>query len=144
MRFNSYEFRVTDEFDTPSSSAIQTVKFDENTGLMAIVFNHGTVTIYRGVPRSEFKAFRHAMSHGVFYNTRVKGAYPSTSYDTVNFVSAHPAQPAFAETHELEADVQAPPVNVTINIYVSGDPDQIVKAVERLAPSIRAVQNWRG
>lgn len=143
MTFNSYQFRVTEEFDTPSSSAIQSVRFDEGENLMAITFNHGTVTVYRGVPRSEFKAFRNAMSHGMFYNTRVKGAYPSSSYDTVHFISAQPAKQAFAETQELEAEATSG-IQVTVNIYVNGDPEQIAKAVERLAPSVRAVQNWRG
>lgn len=143
MTFNSYQFVYTESFGTPASSAIDSVYFDGNSGDMAIKFKHGHTTIYRGVPRSEFKAFNSAMSHGVFYNTRVKGAYPSSSYMQAEFVGRNQPKLATAEAQELEA-VLAAPIQVTVNIYVNGDPEKIAEAVERLAPSIKAVQNWRG
>jgi hypothetical protein len=81
------------------------------------------------------------MSKGRYYTQYVKGNFRGEKMDEdTSFVHADSVKRT--ESKLLEAEL-SPSVQVTVNIYVNGDPEKIAKAVERLAPSIRAVQNWR-
>lgn len=126
-----------------NSSALQGVYWNTDTDELVVQFWGGSVIKYVDFNEDDYRAFASALSKGRFYSQYVKGNFRGErmSEDTV-FVHQQDVAPS-SEVRELVADVQATPITVTINIYVSGDPAEIAKAVERLAPSIRAVQNWR-
>ena len=128
-----------------SSSAFQAVYWNKNTEELVVHFWSGSVTKYVGFNEDDYRAFANSLSKGRFYTQYVKGNFRGERLDeNTEFVHEKDVVTPTSEVQELVADVQAAPVNVTINIYVSGDPAEIAKAVERLAPSVRALQNWRG
>ncbi|QAY08868.1 hypothetical protein SEA_GENIE2_247 [Streptomyces phage Genie2] len=135
-----YEFPYTDHF-TANSSVIAAVYYNKNEQLLAILFKRGDVTVYSGVDSEEFSRLHSALSVGVYYNQRIKGQYGSQSWgDRVKFYKLAEKKtldqhPEFNTVEEKSGDV-----NVTINIYVNGNPEDVAKAVERLAPSFRAMK----
>ncbi|QGH76499.1 hypothetical protein SEA_DAUBENSKI_232 [Streptomyces phage Daubenski] len=137
------EFVYTNSLGT-NSSTMQAIYWNEGTQELVIHFWAGSVIKYTGFTADDYRAFTSALSKGRFYNQYVKGSFRGEKLaDDTRFVhELDVPKPAVAESTELEA-VLTPPVQITVNIYVSGDPDKIADAVERLAPSLKAVQNWR-
>lgn len=138
------EFVYTSALAT-NSSTMQAIYWNEHTEELVVHFWAGSVIKYVGFDSDDYRAFAGALSKGRFYNSFVKGAFKGFKLDNDttfkhydDIVAGVPDEPKL-----LEAKLEAP-INVTVNIYVNGDPEQIAKAVERLAPSVRAVQNWRG
>ncbi|UMO76391.1 hypothetical protein SEA_TOMAS_248 [Streptomyces phage Tomas] len=120
----------------PKSSALEMLYFNTNDSTLAIKFWSGATIKYTGFGSEDWDNLFNAMSKGAYYNQRIKGVFDSQHLGSgVVFHSVE-------KTEELDLIVNenASPLNVTINIYVNGDPEAIAKAVERLAPSIRAVQ----
>ena len=127
-----------------NSSALQGVYWNKNSEELVVQFWGGSVIKYNGFNEDDYRAFASALSKGRFYSQYVKGTFRGEKLDSeTNFVHEQDVVTPFSQVQELEAEV-GPSIQVTVNIYVNGDPEQIAKAVERLAPSIRAVQNWRG
>lgn len=136
------EFIFTNSIAT-SSSAMQGIYWNSGTQELVVHFWGGSVIKYVAFNEDDFRALSSALSKGRFYSQYVKGNFRGEKMDeSTMFIHADDVQKQ-AEPQLLEAEV-GPSVQVTVNIYVNGDPDSIAKAVERLAPSIRAVQNWRG
>jgi hypothetical protein len=135
------EFIYTTALAT-NSSTMQAVYWNKQTQELVIHFWAGSVIKYVNFTEEDFRAFANSLSKGSFYNRYIKGSFhgEKLSNDTM-FV--HESD-RLSAPQELEAVVSAEPIVVNVNIYVNGDPEQIAKAVERLAPSVRAVQNWRG
>lgn len=132
------DFLYTDAL-TANSNALDTVYFDAGSQRIAIVFWSGSVVQYSNFSESDWDAFTGALSKGSFYNQRIKGnrQYSSLPLDgSVQFIHREDSE---QKTGQLLEAAFEPNVNVTVNIYVNGDPEAIAKAVERLAPSIRAV-----
>ncbi|ASR77895.1 hypothetical protein FDI38_gp071 [Streptomyces phage Peebs] len=137
------DFIYTNAIGT-NSSALQGVYWNKNSEELVVQFWGGSVIKYTGFNEDDYRAFASALSKGRFYSQYVKGNFRGEKMDNeTNFVHEQDVVTPFSEVKELEAEV-GPSIQVTVNIYVNGDPDSIAKAVERLAPSIRAVQNWRG
>ncbi|AXH67385.1 hypothetical protein SEA_WOFFORD_250 [Streptomyces phage Wofford] len=141
MNSYQYEFPYTDFFNA-DSSAIDVIFYNKEDRRLAVLFNHGTVSVYSEVGVDEFNKLHSALSVGVYYNRYIKGRYISENWgDRVKFykqvekkpLNEHPAYAPVVE--EKPGDV-----NVTVNIYVNGNPEDIARAVERLAPSFRAMK----
>ncbi|QNN98451.1 hypothetical protein SEA_LILMARTIN_243 [Streptomyces phage LilMartin] len=127
-----------------NSSALQGVYWNKDSGELVVQFWGGSVIKYADFDEDDYRAFASALSKGRFYSQYVKGNFRGEKMsDETNFVHEQDVVTSLSEVKELQAEV-GPSVEVTINIYVNGNPDDIAKAVERLAPSVRAVQNWRG
>lgn len=56
-----------------NSSAISTVKYDNDSSILTIVFNWGGEYDYPLVPRSEFENLVNAESVGRYFNQHIKG-----------------------------------------------------------------------
>lgn len=138
------EFVYTTALAT-NSSTMQAIYWNEKTDELVIHFWAGSVIKYTGFNSDDYRAFSSALSKGRFYNSYVKGNFHGEKLDNgTKFVHYEDTvKSEKADSQLLEAEF-GPSVQVTVNIYVNGDPEQIAKAVERLAPSVRAVQNWRG
>lgn len=137
------EFIYTHSMAT-NSSTMQAVYWNDKTFELAIHFWAGSVIKYTGFYHDDYRAFTNSLSKGRFYNQYIKGSYGGEKLDNnTQFIHANDVKSVEVESQLLNADL-APNIQVTVNIYVNGDPEKIAEAVERLAPSVRAVQNWRG
>lgn len=128
-----------DEMMTGSSSAFDSAFYNAEDQRVYINFWNGTVISYSGFSKADWDRFNGAMSKGTFYNTQMKSGwrYPASYVDgEVKFVGR--SVKTEPENVELNHSVE-PSVNITVNVFFSGDPNEIAKAVERLAPSIRAI-----
>lgn len=134
------EFVYSDSLAT-NSSTMQAVYWNRSNRELVIHFWAGSVIKYVEFTLEDYRSFSNSLSKGRFYNSYIKGSFhgEKLSSDTV-FV--HESD-RLSAPQMLEAVVTAEPIVVNVNIYVNGDPEQIAKAVERLAPSVKAVQNWR-
>jgi hypothetical protein len=132
------DFLYTDVFNA-NSNALDTVYFDAGSQRIAIVFWSGSVVQYSNFSESDWNAFTGALSKGSFYNQRIKGSRQHASQMLDNSVQFIHREDVEQKTGQLLEAAFEPAINVTVNIYVNGDPEEIAKAVERLAPSIRAV-----
>ena len=56
------------------SSFIDRVAYDENSGNLYVVLDHGSY-VYNGVPVSVFERFLEASSKGRFFNLKIKDVY---------------------------------------------------------------------
>jgi hypothetical protein len=59
-----------------SSSDLRSVGYDETTKLLEIEFHGGRIYQYYGVPRAVYEGLMQAASHGKYFHTHVKNAYP--------------------------------------------------------------------
>jgi hypothetical protein len=131
------EFVYTEALGT-NSSTMQAIYWNRETSELVVHFWAGSVIKYSGFNADDYRAFTGALSKGRFYNQYVKGAFRGEKLDDdTQFVHAEDVK-----AKDVEAEVS--PINITVNIYVSGDPEEVARAVERLAPSLKAVKNWRG
>jgi hypothetical protein len=135
MKFIFTAARVTD------SQAIDTAYFNADTQQLAVVFWSGSVVIYSNFSNGEWDSFNKSLSKGRYYNQYIKGnrAFPSQLAENVTFENKQDVQ----QIAEDSVSVAEPVYNVTVNIYVNGDPEAIAKAVESLAPSFRAIKEKR-
>ncbi|AXH66962.1 hypothetical protein SEA_STARPLATINUM_259 [Streptomyces phage StarPlatinum] len=137
---NQYEFPYTDHF-TANSSVIDGVYFNKDEQKLAVLFNRGDVQVYSGVSEDEFSRLHSALSVGVYYNRYIKGQYSSQGWgDRVKFYKLAEKKPLEMHPEFNTVEEKSGDVNVTVNIYVNGNPEDIAKAVERLAPSFRAMR----
>jgi hypothetical protein len=132
-------FVYTDALVT-NSSALQTAYWNSETNELAVHFWAGSVMKYSRFYSDDYRAFTNALSKGRFYTSYIKGHFTGEKLDD-NTQFVHVEETVKEVKSEQTAD-GAPSVQVTVNIYVNGDPEQIAKAVERFAPSVRALQNW--
>lgn len=131
------EFVYTTALAT-NSSALQAAYWNSETQELAVHFWAGSVIKYTGFNADDYRAFTNALSKGRFYTQYVKGSFRGEKLsDDTKFIHAEDIK-----TLSTEKEVDASPIVINVNIYVSGDPEKVVEAVERLAPSIKAVQNW--
>ncbi|QDF17369.1 hypothetical protein SEA_MINDFLAYER_244 [Streptomyces phage MindFlayer] len=137
---NQYEFPYTSHF-TANSSVIEGVYYNESEQKLAVLFNRGDVQVYSGVAKDEFDRLHSALSVGVYYNRYIKGQYNSQGWgDRVKFYKLQEKKPLGMHPEFNTVEEKSGDVNVTVNIYVNGNPEDIAKAVERLAPSFRAMR----
>lgn len=124
-----------------SSSTMQAAYWNKDTSQLAIHFWNGSVVRYDTFTENAYRTFADSLSKGSFYNRYIKGSYPGSkmSDDTVFVHKMDKVSSANMHPQNMNAVAPEPTINVTVNIYVSGDPEDIAKAVERLAPSIRAI-----
>lgn len=127
-----------------NSSALQAVYWNKNSEELVVHFWAGSVIKYSGFNEDDYRALSGSLSKGRFYSQYIKGNFAGEKMsDDTQFVHEQDVVTPTSAVQELEAEVGSS-VQVTVNIYVNGDPESIARAVERLAPSIKAVQNWRG
>ena len=62
---------------TPDSSCFSKIGYSEAHETLVLVFRGGGTYLYTGVPVSVWQSFRGAESLGRFFNTKIKGNYPS-------------------------------------------------------------------
>ncbi|WXW92704.1 hypothetical protein SEA_ENYGMA_257 [Streptomyces phage Enygma] len=137
---NQYEFPYTDHF-TANSSVIDAIYYNKVEKQLAVLFNRGDVQVYQGVSEDEFGRLHSALSVGVYYNRYIKGQYNSRGWgDRVRFYKLQEKKPLEEHPEFNTVEEKSSDVNVTINIYVNGNPEDVAKAVERLAPSFRAMR----
>lgn len=130
---------------SPNSSALQEIFWNKDAEELVVLFWSGNMFKYTGFNSDDFRAFSNALSKGRFYSDYVKGNFRGEKLpEAIEFVYSDDVKATLSAPQTVEADVQTAPINVTINVYVNGNPEDVARAVERLAPSIRAVQNWRG
>lgn len=131
---------IYDESIAGASSAFDSAFYDAERETVYINFWNGTVIGYSGFQKSDWNRFNGAMSKGSFYNTQMKAGwkFPAKYCDDVTAFVKRKPEP---ETTELNYSPESS-VNITVNVFFSGDPEAIAKAVERLAPSIRAINQF--
>jgi hypothetical protein len=61
--------------DTPTSSNIARLQYDEETGELSVLFRSGKTYQYEGVDSDTWNAFTTAPSAGRFFNQEIKGKY---------------------------------------------------------------------
>lgn len=131
------EFVYTNALGT-NSSALQAAYWNSGTEELVVHFWAGSVIKYTGFNADDYRAFTNALSKGRFYTQYVKGSFRGEKLsDDTKFIHAEDVK-----TLSAEKETDASPIVINVNIYVSGDPEKVAEAVERLAPSIKAVQDW--
>lgn len=60
------------------SSIIRSVGYDEQKETLEVEFNSGSIYDYDKVPRQEYEEMMSAPSHGAYFNTHIRDAYPYT------------------------------------------------------------------
>lgn len=124
-----------------NSSTMQAVYWNSEANELVVHFWAGSVMKYGRFYSDDYRALTNALSKGRFYNSYIKGHFTGEKLsDNTQFV--HVGETVKEIKSEILQPDLAPNVQVTVNIYVNGDPEQIAKAVERFAPSVRALQNW--
>lgn len=61
--------------DTPTSTNIARLKYDEQTAELHVEFRSGKTYVYAEVPYDIWNAFISAPSAGKFFNSTIKGVY---------------------------------------------------------------------
>lgn len=136
------QFTYTHSIATQSST-MQAVYWNGNTNELVVHFWAGSVMKYSSFYSDDFRAFSNAMSKGRFYNSYIKGAFHGSKMDNDTQFVHYEDTIKKIEPETVEAEPKTS-TQITVNIYVNGDPEAIAKAVERFAPSVRALENWRG
>lgn len=62
-------------FDTPESSNISRVGYDETSRVLKVEFKNGNSFDYFDIPGSTFQAMRNSPSKGQYLAQQIKGAY---------------------------------------------------------------------
>ena len=62
---------------TPNSSCFSKIGYSEAHETLVLVFRNGGTYLYTGVPDAVWQSFRAADSLGRFFNTKIKGVFPS-------------------------------------------------------------------
>ena len=62
---------------TPNSSCFSKIGYSEAHETLVLVFRNGGVYLYTGVPDAVWQSFCAADSLGRFFNTKIKGVFPS-------------------------------------------------------------------
>jgi hypothetical protein len=75
--FFSENIKFTDMIthDTPTSSNIARLKYDDKQGILDVEFRSGKTYRYSNVPYDIWNAFISAPSAGKFFNSTIKGVY---------------------------------------------------------------------
>lgn len=60
------------------SSTIVSAGYDPNTETMEIAFKSGGMYQYAGVPLPIYRAFRQAVSQGIYFHGHIKGKFETT------------------------------------------------------------------
>lgn len=64
----------------PDSSVIKYICWDEESELMAVVFNTNSMWLYFAVPQEVYQKLISADSVGAFFNKNVRNSYRATKY----------------------------------------------------------------
>jgi hypothetical protein len=136
---------IYDEQLNVDSSAFETAFWNKHERTLYMKFWNGSVVSYADFGPEVWERFKNAMSKGAYYNSQIKNNWAFKGYQMslpVAFKGREvPTSNSFVDPVELNHSIE-PAVNITINVFFSGDPQEIAKAVERLAPSIRAINNF--
>ena len=62
---------------TPNSSCFSKIGYSEAHETLVLVFRNGGTYLYTGVPDAVWQSFRAADSLGRYFNTKIKGVFPS-------------------------------------------------------------------
>lgn len=62
--------------ETPRSSCVAAVGYDEGTKILGIVFKHGGKYTFTGVPKDLYDGMLKAPSVGKYFHSRIEGHYP--------------------------------------------------------------------
>jgi hypothetical protein len=127
------------------SSAFETAFWNRHERILYMKFWNGSVVSYTSFGNQDWDRFQNAMSKGAYYNSQIKTNWAFKGNQVTTPVSFRGRQPITANdlnSNSVELNHSAEsPVNITVNIFFSGDPEAIAKAVERLAPSIKAINS---
>lgn len=104
-----------------ASSAFQNAFYNSETNELAVQFNNGTFGIYTQFTPADWNNFSNALSQGVYYNQRIKGAYSSSIVDDLRLSWAGSAVKNRFKSADMNVSDEKAPVNITVNIYVNGD-----------------------
>ena len=63
--------------ETPNSSCFSKIGYSDAHETLVLVFRSGGTYLYSGVPASVWQSFRTADSLGRYFNTKIKGNFPS-------------------------------------------------------------------
>lgn len=63
--------------ETPNSSCFSKIGYSDAHETLVLVFRNGGTYLYSGVPESVWQSFRAADSLGRYFNTKIKGNFPS-------------------------------------------------------------------
>lgn len=66
---------ATETIDTPGSSNLLQVAYDDATRELEVAFANGSIYVYSGVPPETFAGFRSAGSAGSYFYRAVKSRY---------------------------------------------------------------------
>lgn len=135
-----------DEQLSVDSSAFEAAFWNRHERTLYMKFWDASVVSYASFGNQDWDRFQNAMSKGAYYNSQIKSNWAfkgSRIGSPVSFRErqAVTAKSISADSVELNHSAEAP-VNITVNIFFTGDPEGIAKAVERFAPSIKALKNF--
>jgi hypothetical protein len=134
-----------DEQLNGSSSAFETAFWNKHERTLYMVFWNGSVVSYSSFGQEDWSRFSNSMSKGVYYNSHIKTNWAFKGYQMSKPVAFKGREVVTADNFNKDSvelnHSPEPSVNITVNVFFSGDPQEIAKAVERLAPSIRAINN---
>lgn len=123
------------------SSAFEMAFFDEKESKLYIKFWGDRTTSYSNFTNEDWLKFSNAISKGSYYNAKIKGNWnhPSETFGgPISFTGRETVEELSTEL----INSNEPSVNITINIFFNGDPEAIAKAVEKMAPSLKAINNF--
>jgi len=66
---------TTETIDTPGSSHIIQVAYDDESREMEVAFADGQLYVYFGVPKEVFQGFKSAGSAGSYFHRQVRNRY---------------------------------------------------------------------
>lgn len=97
-------FYYTDSYDTPDSSFVEGLYYNDSDNLLAVKFRGAGAAVYKDVPRNMFIVLRSASSVGRMYNNHVKDCFPSAFGGTrygINFLYAAAEEKAVAPAEKM-------------------------------------------
>jgi hypothetical protein len=123
------------------SSAFETAFFNRDDRRLYVKFWNGSTVCYSNFTVMDWEQFSNSRSKGAYYNGKIKSNWnhPGSFVDAPVSFQGRQLENLNVMASNESKDSKTGDVNITINIYVSGDPEDIAKAVERVAPSIRAI-----
>lgn len=135
-----------DEQLSVDSSAFEAAFWNRHERTLYMKFWNGSVVSYASFGNQDWDRFQNAMSKGAYYNSQIKSNWAFKGNQMATPVSFRERQTVTAkdfnvDSVELNHSAESP-VNITVNIFFAGDPEAIAKAVERFAPSIKALKNF--
>lgn len=63
------------KLDTVISDVIHAVGYDDDTGVLEVIFNNGQIYQYRNVPRDAYEGLMRAESKGRYFQDNIRGEF---------------------------------------------------------------------